>query len=300
MMFQRVPSDLLTEPALRGKLMSVIAMVSISILFLFETKAYFFTTLLETDLAISRNDETLIQLNFDITMMDLPCDQAAIDVYTAVGFEKKITKNIRKHPVDQDGVRQKYEARDWHQNDIELYDPAIEDEIHDLHQDGEDAISLETKSFPHAVKKYPLLFVNFYTDDCKNCQSLASTWEALGEIITDTSMKIVDKDMNEKGVEFEKYSNEEYEMAVNNAAPALVTKVNCSLYPSICTEQDIRIYPTMRLFVDGDAKGDYNGHRTVMELINWLQLIEAENREPGQLQIHKLSQCTYGVFFCLF
>lgn len=289
MLYQRVPSDLLTETSLRGKLMSVIAMVSISILFLFETKAYFFTSIIETDLAISRNDETLIQLNFDITMMDLPCDQAAIDIYTAVGFEKKITKNIRKHPVDQDGVRQQYEARDWHQ--IELYDPAIEDEIHDLHQDGEDAISLETKSFPYAVKKYPLLFVNFYTDDCKNCRSLASTWEALGEIITDTSMKIVDDDMNEKGIEFEKYSNAEYEMAVNNAAPVLVTKVNCSLNPSICT--DIRVYPTMRLFVDGNAKGDYNGHRTVMELVNWLQLIEAENREPGQLQIHKLSQCAY-------
>ena len=99
MLYQRVPSDLLTETSRRGQLMSVIAMVSISILFLFETKAYFFSTILETDLAISRNDETLIQLNFDITMMDLPCDQAAIDVYTAVGFEKKITKNMLKNVI---------------------------------------------------------------------------------------------------------------------------------------------------------------------------------------------------------
>ena len=228
-------------------------------------------------------------------MMDLPCDQAAVDVYTAVGFEKRITKNLRKYPVDADGVRQQYEARDWHQNDIELSDPAVEDDIHDLHQDGEDAISLETKSFPFALKKISFLFVNFYTDDCKHCRSLAPTWEALGEIITDTSMNIVDEHMSENGLD--KYSDKEYESAVNNMAPVLVTKVNCSLYPSICNEQSIRVYPTMRLFVDGEAKGEYNGHRTVMELVAWVSHIESENREPGQLKMPKVAECMYWLCF---
>lgn len=134
--------------------MSVIAMASMSTLFLLETKAYFFSTTLETDLLLrDKDDEPSIQLNFDITMMDLPCEQATVDLFTTVGFEKKITKNIRKYPVDEDGVRQRYEARDWHQNDIELWDPAVPEAIDDLHQDGEDAISLDAKSFPYGV--YP-------------------------------------------------------------------------------------------------------------------------------------------------
>ena len=45
------------------------------------------------------------------------------------------------------------------------------------------------------------------------------------------------------------------------------------------------MYPTMRVFVDGEAKGDYNGHRTVMELVHWLSHIEAEHREPGELKM---------------
>ena len=326
-MYQRVPSDL-TETSQLGKLMSVIAMASMSTLFLLETKAYFFSTTLETDLLLrDKDDEPSIQLNFDITMMDLPCEQATVDVFTTVGFEKKITKNIRKYPVDEDGVRQRYEARDWHQNDIELWDPAVPEAIDDLHQDGEDAISLDAQSFPYgvyprfhiisihlcpkvisclthlknklslAMRKFPFLFVKFYSNECKNCQDLAPTWEALGEVVTDASMNIVDEYLSENDLGSDEYSDDEFETAVNNMAPVLVTKLNCSLYPSICNGQGIRAYPTMRVFVDGEVKGDYNGHRTVMELVEWLSHIEAVNREPGELKMQKVVERTCRRFF---
>jgi len=45
------------------------------------------------------------------------------------------------------------------------------------------------------------------------------------------------------------------------------------------------VYPTMRIFVDGKAKADYNGHRTVMELVHFLRHIEADYREPGELKM---------------
>ena len=139
----------ITETSLRGKILSALAMVSMSTLFLLETKAYFSTTL-GTDLSLNNNDDDpRIQLNFDITMMDLPCEHATVDVYSTVGFEKNVTKNIRKYPVDEDGVRQRFEARNWHQDDVELWDPAVPDTIEDLHKDGEDAISLTEMSFPY-------------------------------------------------------------------------------------------------------------------------------------------------------
>ena len=143
------------------------------------------------------------------------------------------------------------------------------------------------------MNKFPYLFVKFYTDDCQNCEDVAPTWEALGEIVTDTSMHLVDEYMEDQDMTGNEYSDDEYEAAVNQMAPVLVTKLNCSLYPSICNEQKVRAYPTMRVFVDGDAKGDYNGHRTVMELVHWLRLIEAEHREPGELKMHKVVECKY-------
>ncbi len=160
-MYHRVPSDL-TETSQLGKFMSVIAMISMTTLFLLETRAYLFSTTLETDLSLHiSDDEPSIRLNFDITMMDLPCEQAAVDVYTTVGYEKNVTKNIRKYPVDKDGVQQRYEARDWHQNDIELWDPAVPEAIDHLHKDGEDAISLDAKSFPYGM--YPQFLICTYS-----------------------------------------------------------------------------------------------------------------------------------------
>jgi hypothetical protein len=49
------------------------------VLFVWETRA-FFQTKLVTDLALDKSDDTRIRLNFNITMTDLRCDWAVIDV----------------------------------------------------------------------------------------------------------------------------------------------------------------------------------------------------------------------------
>eukprot|EP00986_Skeletonema_menzelii_P000978 scaffold274_cov144-Skeletonema_menzelii.AAC.1 len=221
-------------------------------------------------------------------MMDLPCNYATVDVYSTVGFQKNITKDVKKFEVSEDGVLQQYEARNWHQDDVELWDPAVVETVEDLHNDGEDAISLNNDTFPYAKEEFPFLFVKFYTSDCPNCDDFAPTWEALGEIVTDASMHMVDDFMEAKGMDNHHYSDEEYEQAVNVMAPVLVTRLDCGAYPDVCKEQQIRAYPTTRLFVDGKAAGDYDGHRTVMELVHWLGHMEAEHREPGQLKMNNI------------
>lgn len=53
---------------------------------------------------------------------------------------------------------------------------------------------------------------------------------------------------------------------------------------SLCRSQDIRAYPTLRLFVKGEQfeGGDYRGHRTVLDMVQYLsngeKLLEAEGR----------------------
>jgi len=137
-----------------------------------------------------------------------------------------------------------------------------------------------------ALEHFSSIFVKFYTDKCENCEDLAPTWEALGEIVTDTSMQFADEHMKENDIDPNHYSDDAYETLVNQMAPVLVTKLNCSLHPSICKEQDIRVYPTMRLFVNGEAKGDYNGHRTIMELVHWLGHIIGK---PGELKMKRVA-----------
>ena len=149
MLLQRAALEA-TETTLRGRVLSAVSMIAMTTLFILETKAYFSPTL-ETDLLFdSNNEDQLVQLNFDITTTDLQCDYATVDVYSSIGGARKnVTANIRKYPVDDQGVRQQYEARNWHQNDVELWDPAVPETLEDLHEDGEDAISLNDVSFPY-------------------------------------------------------------------------------------------------------------------------------------------------------
>lgn len=170
----RVPSDL-TETSLRGSVLSMFAMFAMGSVLVMETKAYFSSRYgdalsvsaniidhgivltsvsscnscrLGVNLALhTSNADSRVQLNFNITMLDLPCDHAAVDIYSTVGHQKDIVKSIKKYPIDSDGVLQEYEEEAWHQNDIELWDPAVWESIDDLHEDGEDAIRLNNESF---------------------------------------------------------------------------------------------------------------------------------------------------------
>lgn len=91
--------------------------------------------------------------------MDLPCDYAAVDVFSTIGYQKDIVKNIKKFPIDTDGVLQHYEQQQWHNNDIELWDPAVWQSIDDLHEDGEDAIRLHDKSFHYGERAFAAEFL---------------------------------------------------------------------------------------------------------------------------------------------
>ena len=136
-----------------------------------------------------------------------------------------------------------------------------------------------------------MVVVNFYTKDCSSCDDLAPTYEALGEIVTDTAMSLVDT------VHHIDFSEEEYEREVNAMAPVLITKLDCDDYPNICNEQNIRVYPSMRIYFDGVTEGEYQGHRTVMELVNWITQMEAKFKNPHELKMQRVIECEQYPFF---
>lgn len=97
--------------------------------------------------------------------------------------------------------------------------------------------------------------------------------------MTDSAIYKVDEHIEEHGHE---YSDEEYEEAVKLALPVLVAKVDCVTHPTMCQAQNVRAYPTLRLFVNGDFKADYRGHRTVLEMTNWLSGMEEAHKKEDE------------------
>jgi hypothetical protein len=117
---------------------------------------------LVTDLQLDANDEPRVRLNFNITMMDLKCEFAVVDVVSVLGTEQNVSSHITKWHVDGDGVRQRYQGRNKQQKDIDLFDSTVTRTLEELTENGEDAISLDEETFEYARKQQEYLFVDFY------------------------------------------------------------------------------------------------------------------------------------------
>lgn len=59
----------------------------------------------------------------------------------------------------------------------------------------------------------------------------------------------------------------------------------------LCIHQDIRAYPTLRLFVKGEPfeGGDYLGHRTILDMVQYLRMSEEQLGQEGKLSADSLS-----------
>lgn len=296
---RKVPIDLM-EGTKRGSYLSWIALFAMATLFLYETSEFWSTKLIK-DLRLDSKDHTgdsKIRLNFNITMLDLKCDWAVIDVVSALGTDQNVTAHVQKWDLDANGVRRSYKGRNRNQKDIDHFDETVTESLEELHEDGEHAFTLDKESLEFAKENYEYLFVDFFASWCSHCRALAPTWEKLGELLNDHHYEVMTddavqkpevaktiKDLMEAGDD-----NEEHFQAVQ------VAKVDCVEHPDVCNEHDIRAYPTLRLFLDGSpwkevfvddktgdpinlGSSDYGGHRTVLEMVEWLHFVEQQVEE---------------------
>ena len=132
--YRRIPKDL-TETTSNGSWLSLIATLFMLSLFVAELWSYLsYQTV--TSVIIDPNKDSLLRINFNITVMDISCEFATIDVVDVLGTRKdNITRNINKWQVDSNGVRRNYEGRNMEQKDL----------LHDMHHDIDALISNGTR-----------------------------------------------------------------------------------------------------------------------------------------------------------
>ncbi|XP_072175768.1 thioredoxin domain-containing protein 5-like [Diadema setosum] len=97
---------------------------------------------------------------------------------------------------------------------------------------------LGTDTFPEAIAS-GTTFVKFYAPWCPHCQKLVPTWDELAE-------------------KFDKVQG------------VSIAKVDCTEEKELCTKHDIRGYPTLLLFQDGNFVEKHSGARTISGLENYL------------------------------
>jgi hypothetical protein len=165
-MYRKVPADLLNGTK-RGSLLSIMAVVVMVVLFTLETRTFLRSvpiTTLSLDKPTSDTD-TMVRINFNITMMDMPCSYAVIDVISNYGTEQNVTKHITKMQVDAEGVNQRYHSHPMNQqHDLILWDETVTQTLEEMiaHDGEEDAVSLTPETFDTYRNTYKFLFVDFY------------------------------------------------------------------------------------------------------------------------------------------
>lgn len=176
-LYRRIPKDL-TESTPHGAVLSLCASIFMLVLFVAELWS-FLSAQISTNVVIDPNTDSLLRINFNITVMDLPCEFAMIDVVDVLGTRNdNVTKNINKWQIDENGVRRNYEGRNLEQKDL------AHDEHHDLvalHSNGVHAVPVDQASFEPWIATHHYTFVNFYAPWCIWCQRLEPVWEAFAE-----------------------------------------------------------------------------------------------------------------------
>uniref|UniRef100_A0A7S4QW39 Thioredoxin domain-containing protein n=2 Tax=Ditylum brightwellii TaxID=49249 RepID=A0A7S4QW39_9STRA len=278
-MYRKVPNDLL-ESSRRGSIMSTMAIIVMTTLFIMETRAFFRSDLV-SDLALDSNDDPKVRVNFNITMMDMKCEFATIDVISVLETEQNVTQHVQKRLISSEGVRERYDHRNRDQHDIVMYDESVTETMEELLKNGEFTIELDGQTLDFAEKSQKFLFVDFYASWCSHCRDLAPTWETLAQVMAIINIDVMEDKYGED--EVHSYTDEEFEEARKASAPVFIAKVDCVKFPDLCQKEGIMAYPTLRLFSEGKFWSDYKGHRTIMEMVSWLRVQEDEYaKEKGE------------------
>ena len=83
-------------------------------------------------------------------------------MYSVLGDNQNVSAHITKWNVNAEGIRKGYRGRNRNQKDVTLYDEAVTESIEELHENGEDAISLDETTLELFKKEYDYVFVDFY------------------------------------------------------------------------------------------------------------------------------------------
>ena len=175
--YRKIPKDL-TETSLHGTVLSVCASIFMLTLFVAEFWAFLSPQTI-TNVIVDPNTDSLLRINFNITVFDLACEFATIDVIDVLGTRNdNITKNVNKWKIDEAGMRRAYQGRNVEQRDL-LHD--VGHDLPALLANGQHAVAVPEADFDNWLTNHEYTLANFYAPWCVWCQRLEPVWEAFAE-----------------------------------------------------------------------------------------------------------------------
>lgn len=236
--YRKIPKDL-TETTTHGTVLSICASLFMLVLFIAELWA-FLSVNVTTTILIDPNPDQLLRINFNLTLLEVPCEYAVIDVVDVLGTrEDNVTKNVNSWQVDEGGSRRMYAGKNVKQIDL-MHD--VHHDLDELTDNGIHALVLTDKEFLPHLESHDVTFVNFFAPWCIWCQRLEPVWEAFAEKVAEAKI------------------------------PVSIVKVDCVAEQHLCMNQKIQAFPNLRLFKKTEPQApDYRSDRTVAAFVGFLE-----------------------------
>lgn len=243
-LYPKIPTDLSQSTVVGGWFST---MTGVIMLLLFQVELFsFMSAPIESQVVVDNVLETKLQINFNMSFLDLPCEYLTVDALDVLGSNRvNISgKEVQKWHLDPQGVKQAFHGRNRQQKDILQYDEGIKVSLQDLHKDGVHAVALTESNFDLWMEEHDLTFVAFHAPWCSWCQRLMPTLEVLAEVMEES----------------------------DRGKAISIATVDCTVHKNLCTKRfAIRAFPTLKLFKESKVQSpDYAGDRTVDSLSKYL------------------------------
>lgn len=161
--FRKLPRDL-THGTAQGGILSILAIALVGMVFVFELWTYLAGEV-ETAVMLDTNQQQMLQINFKITMLRLPCEFASVDVWDYLGNNRlDITKNIHKTMVG--GPEGKRVIGAWDDGGALSSGNTADDQVVDPKIGLDESESLTEANFKSSLEANQWSFVDFYAPWC--------------------------------------------------------------------------------------------------------------------------------------
>ncbi|EQC39325.1 hypothetical protein SDRG_03530 [Saprolegnia diclina VS20] len=256
--YKKIPEDL-TVSTLPGVSLSLVGCFIMFVLFILEFNSYLSVNY-RYDIVMDEGLDEMMRINFNITVPDLRCEFASIDVSDMTGTRKhNMTKDIYKIRIDS---KRRILGMSAEEQPMPAY---ADDSVYgDLPESDAVVTMLDEATFEPFLKEHHYVAVDFYAPWCIWCQRLEPVWVRTAKTLPTLHM----------------------------GQRMRVASVDCQAHPELCMTQFIRAYPTIMFYKDGDLSPVemYHGDRSVEAFTEKFRTLfegEADYAEQRKKEMHE-------------
>lgn len=248
--FRKVPIDL-TQTTRRGGLLSIMVASVIGLVLFCETWTYFAGET-KSHIVLDTNSESQIDINFELSFYELPCQYATIEMWDYLGNNKlDVSAHVKKRVIGgHHGEEHKHEYQDKGTAHTEKI-------AHDDHTKSQPAqlVQLTASNYGSYLKENQYTFVLYYVDWCMYCQMVRPVWEKFSKHLPSIRSNVK------------------------------VAQVDCVAEAEICAATKIAGYPTFLMFKGvNPLQHDYHGHRSIEAFTQYVTTIADTPSEQHALK----------------